>query len=107
MRSGLLTLAVFAAAALILGPMRPAQALIFDPNVSRCEDPNPDVRILGCTALIQSGQEIDKSLAASFNNRGMAYNEKGEFNLAIADFDQAIRLRPDDAYAFYNRGNAH
>ena len=32
---------------------------------------------------------------------------KGEFDQAIADFDQAIALQPDLADAYYNRGNAY
>ena len=31
----------------------------------------------------------------------------GRIDAALADFDQAIRLRPDFAYAFYGRGKAY
>ena len=32
--------------------------------------------------------------------------EKGEHDRAIADYTEAIRIRPDDAEAYYNRGSA-
>ena len=42
-----------------------------------------------------------------YNNRGVAYNDKGEFDDAIKDFYQAIKLNPNDAYAYNNRGSAY
>ncbi|MDR1024434.1 MAG: tetratricopeptide repeat protein [Treponema sp.] len=34
--------------------------------------------------------------AQSAFERGKAYHHKGKYNKAIADFDQALRFRPDD-----------
>src|SRR6516164_8569996 len=45
--------------------------------------------------------------AVAFNNRGMAYQAKGQYDHAIADFDEAIRRDPKLAPAFYNRGLAY
>ena len=42
-----------------------------------------------------------------YNNRGLAYAFKGEYDRAIEDFDQAIELQPDLAVAYNNRGNAY
>jgi tetratricopeptide (TPR) repeat protein len=42
----------------------------------------------------------------AFNNRGIARSGKGDLEGAIADYDEAIRLKPDYAAAFYNRGTA-
>ena len=33
-------------------------------------------------------------------NRGIFYHAKGEYDLAIVDFTEAIRLKPDDAKAY-------
>ena len=44
--------------------------------------------------------------ALLLNASGSKYAMKGDFNHAIADFDEAIRLDPKNADAFYNRGNA-
>ena len=77
-----------------------------DENRARCEDRDPDLSIGGCTALIQSGQEPTASLAIAFNNRGNAYRDKGQYDRAIEDYDQAIRLNPNYAEAYNNRGLA-
>ncbi len=39
--------------------------------------------------------------------RGLIYARKGEYDRAIQDYDQAIRLNPNDAQAFNNRGNVY
>ena len=43
----------------------------------------------------------------AYNNRGLAYANKGEFNAAIQDYDKAIELNPQSADAYINRGNAY
>ncbi|MCH8285001.1 tetratricopeptide repeat protein [candidate division KSB1 bacterium] len=43
----------------------------------------------------------------AFNNRGISYYRKGQFDRAIEDFDEALRLNPDLAEAFSNRGNVY
>ena len=45
--------------------------------------------------------------AAAFYNRGNAKYDKGDYAGAIADYDGAIKLDPDDAQALNNRGNAY
>jgi tetratricopeptide (TPR) repeat protein len=67
----------------------------------------PDLRISGCTTVIQSGRETHRNLAIAFNNRGVAYKAKGEMDRAIQDYDEAIRLEPDVNSFFLNRGNAY
>jgi tetratricopeptide (TPR) repeat protein len=78
-----------------------------DKNWAQCPDASPDSSIGGCTALIESGQETTQDLAEAFINRGHAYDRMGEQARAIQDFDQAIKLKPDDAQAFYIRGTAY
>jgi tetratricopeptide (TPR) repeat protein len=70
-----------------------------------CQDlRSPDAPIEGCTAVIQAGRQLLDRLAVAQNNRGVAYRLKAEYNKAINDFDQAIRLRPNYSNAFNNRG---
>jgi tetratricopeptide (TPR) repeat protein len=66
-----------------------------------------DLRIAGCTDIIQSGALPQDSLAVALQNRGTAYLNKGEFDLAIQDYDQAIALIPAYANAFNSRGVAY
>jgi Flp pilus assembly protein TadD len=40
----------------------------------------------------------------AYNNRGLAYQNAGQYGLALADFDTAIRLKPDFHQAYNNRG---
>jgi Flp pilus assembly protein TadD len=63
---------------------------------------NADLKIKGCSAVIQS----DAKDAIAFNSRGAAYQSKGEVDRAIADYDQAIGLKPDYAQAYENRARA-
>ena len=42
----------------------------------------------------------------SYNNRGIAYVEKGLHDTAIADFDQAVQIDPNYTPAYSNRGIA-
>ena len=68
------------------------------------EGPIPDVVIEGCTELIQTPQESSAVLALAFNNRGVARKVKGEYDEALQDYDQAIRLDPNSASHYNNRG---
>jgi tetratricopeptide (TPR) repeat protein len=73
----------------------------------QCPAPEADVSISGCTAIIQSGHETQQKLATDFYNRGVAYLRKDQYDRAIEDFDQSIRLNPNYALAFKGRGNVH
>ena len=68
---------------------------------------NFDLAIFYCTQVIEAGSLPEKRLAIAFSNRGIAYSEKKDYNRAIQDFSQAIRLDPTNAIVFNNRGNAY
>src|SRR5579863_8913897 len=70
-------------------------------------DTNPDQIIKSCTAIIDEWHGSAKGLALTFNTRGNANYDKGLSDRAIEDFDQAIKLNPNDAEAFYGRGSAY
>ncbi|MFH0795732.1 MAG: tetratricopeptide repeat protein [Candidatus Omnitrophota bacterium] len=45
--------------------------------------------------------------ARPYNNRGVAYLNKGAFDKALADFNQAISINPNYAEVYNNRGEAY
>jgi tetratricopeptide (TPR) repeat protein len=58
-----------------------------------------ELKISSCTTLIE--REIKNAVA--YYNRASAYQTKGDLDRAIADYDQAITLKPDYAAAYENR----
>lgn len=77
-------------------------------NMEHCVDPkaNPDQRIAACTMAIENGRLSNSDIAVAHNNRAVAAHYKGQYDRAILDHDEAIRLRPDYAEAYSDRGNA-
>lgn len=76
-------------------------------DVTKCTGSDREAMIVGCTALINSGRLPARALSAVLNNRARAYNDKGEYDLALADLNEAIRLDPTNGNAFGNRGNTY
>src|SRR5215475_8264986 len=77
-------------------------------DITKCHKPtNSDMAINYCTQAIESRQLSGKGLAFAFYRRGNAYSEKGDYDRAIPDYDQAIRLNPSHANTFSNRGVAY
>ena len=42
--------------------------------------------------------------ADAYFNRGNSYAQQQKYDLAIADYERAIEIDPDDSNAYYNRG---
>jgi tetratricopeptide (TPR) repeat protein len=70
-----------------------------------CSDDNAaaTVRIAACTSLLDQGGGTDAMRALVFSNRGNARTDSGDIEMAVADFDAAIKLKPDLAEAFNGR----
>jgi tetratricopeptide (TPR) repeat protein len=63
-----------------------------------------DLVIDGCTEIIEEAQQPSAILATAHNNRGVAYKVKGEYDLALKDYNQAIQLNPNSTSHYNNRG---
>jgi|HubBroStandDraft_6_1064221.scaffolds.fasta_scaffold1059725_2 tetratricopeptide (TPR) repeat protein len=70
-------------------------------------DATNEQTIAGCTADIQSGDYDAANLSAIYTNRGLAYDSEGQYDLAIQDYDQAVKLAPWFADGFKSRGDAY
>ena len=65
---------------------------------------HPEVAIPYCTSLVESAALSQKNHALALILRGTAYRNMGNLDAAIQDFSAAIRVEPDIANAFNNRG---
>ena len=68
---------------------------------------SPEARIEGCTALIQTVQGNATALPIAYNNRGNAYIAQRDYDRAIRDFDQSIKLNATYTKPINNRGVAY
>ena len=51
--------------------------------------------------------DLNPEYVDAYNNRGVAYRNKGEIDAAIQDYNKAIDLNSELAEAYNNRGNAY
>ena len=47
---------------------------------------------------------MDPDYAAAYNNRGNSYYELTDYQLALNDFNQSLKIKPKYAKALLNRG---
>jgi tetratricopeptide (TPR) repeat protein len=94
---------VFAISAVLTGGASAQSVSAWNQRIGR-EGPVPDLVIEGCTEIIQEGQGTLALIALAFNNRGVAHRIKGEYDQALQDYEQAIRLNPNSASHYNNRG---
>ena len=57
-------------------------------------------------ALQEGGLSLDDQVIV-YNNRGNAYERKSDYDKAIADFTEAIRLNATDPKSYYNRAKSY
>ena len=76
--------------------------------VSECANVNnKNISVAACTHQIQSKTLNKNELSLAYYNRGAAYANADEFDNAILDLTQAIRVRPTLSAAYYVRSKVY
>jgi tetratricopeptide (TPR) repeat protein len=80
----------------------------YSPEITKCmNDPQqftPEVMINTCNSLVKSGQWTGKDAAWLYNNIGKGYFLEGDYQSALTNYNQALNLDPNDAFAYCGRG---
>ncbi len=99
------------AAALLIAatglPLATATAQTAEQWKCRGDADDLDEQIAGCTRAIESGKYHGRNLAWAYINRGSVYDYKRDFDRAIRDYNEAIRLDPDAAVAYQDRAASY
>lgn len=88
---------------LATGPCRASDAI----DNHDCFTSDNERRITACSELIQQPGITPQTLGSAYAMRALALSLKGEYDTAINDYDEAIRLVPDFAVALNNRAWAY
>jgi lipoprotein NlpI len=75
-------------------------------DADTCAKQSGDVAIAACSRAIASGKLTGAVLAAMYVSRGVEYKNQRGLDLALADFDQAVRLDPKNPDVYALRGMA-
>ena len=67
---------------------------------------NAETRIAACTRIIEDKASAPPVLALAYRNRGTTYGNKGLHELANFDFNEALKLSPDDQISLHGRGRS-
>lgn len=70
-------------------------------------DANIKAAVDACTTIIETGRQTRQGFVEALLNRGRAYGRVREFDRAIADFEEAVRLDPQNAILLMGRGDAY
>ena len=62
----------------------------------------PDDKVAACSAVIDAKRETGSKLAAAYCFRGHGLTEKRQYDAALADLNESIRLDPFSACALTN-----
>ena len=99
--------AIAIAAVMVLGFNRSAAA----DDRETCKTASGDAAIEACTRAIDSkkynGAKQKRVLSLLYTNRGVEYELKKDFEHALADHDQALKIDPKNPAAYMNRGNTY
>ncbi len=63
-----------------------------------------DAVIVGCSSVIAAGATPREMVAIAYSRRAAAWHRKTEERKALADFEAALQIEPNFAFALYGRG---
>lgn len=103
--AGLATALLMVAVQLPGGPAHAADS----PEMTLCMDDDKDnaPRIAACTKVIGDTATVGDARIDALVARGMLFDDEEQFEKAIADFTEALKLAPDDHTVLVLRGNSH
>jgi tetratricopeptide (TPR) repeat protein len=78
-----------------------------DHSADTCFTQQGEAAIAACTHVIRSGRFGGHDLATIYDNRAVELRERGEFDKAIADYSEAIRIDGELSGAYTGRGLAY
>jgi tetratricopeptide (TPR) repeat protein len=93
METGMKRLVLAAMLAVQAGWLSPAMA--DDLSDCRAATKDADAILAACSRVIEAGKVQDSELSAAHMGRGLALRRKGEFERAIAEYNEAMRLAPE------------
>lgn len=97
--------AFYAAVAVLALLVTPASAAS-PKDTADCEQmTNPALKISACTRILQSGPANDAKTAA-YHHRGVGFLLKQDFDRAIVEFNEALKIDPAYKRSLNSRGNA-
>lgn len=76
-------------------------------DLKGCDGRDPYRRIVPCTALIDAPDTAPSLRAQAFFMRGVAYAQLGQYQRAISDYDEAIRIDPRHPMVLNDRADAY
>lgn len=83
------------------------RALVQSGN-EKVRDKEYDGAIADFTEAIKIAKDLPDMLRAGpYINRGLAYEKKGDLDAALEDLNKAIKIQPDNVYAYNDRAVVH
>jgi tetratricopeptide (TPR) repeat protein len=65
-----------------------------------------EIRIAACTQVVEDTTQPKEVRAEAYSSRGMVHDDDEDYEAAIGDYNEALKLTPEDSSIFVLRGNA-
>lgn len=78
-------------------------------QIATCNAPGvaAETRLAACTAVIADTAQANDVRAEAYSSRGMVHDDAEDYEAAIADYNEALKIVPQDASVLVLRGNAY